>query len=298
MSNKETGFIGKEVTLGFGKGFYDSHQKGFSELRDLDSRSEMGDFKNLYHGGSNERLMPTRKELEDRNFMIGLWGYIQTKSKCNHMDGFRYVSTKDICPTKIAKHIMNLSKEENSDIYINKLVSRPTITKGIKYLKDNGYILEKVDGSVVFTEYKGTYYRLKNEDVFNYYTLLENEFLKTLISTLSQDVIRVYLLYYGFNTKEKVGQCYLNQDEILARIGLSNSGKNYKKLRYINAVLRAMGLIEQKYRIERDVTGREINRKLITTAPYYFDTKLFIEIQSGLLLDTNRKETTIEYIAV
>ena len=297
MSNKEAVFKGQASTLAFGEDLYNSHQKGFTEVRELGGCSEFGVFPNFYDG-SNERLMPTGEELKDKNFMVGLWGYIQSKSKCNHMDEFRYVAKKDISPTKIAEHITNFLKENGGDIYINKPVTRPTINKGIKYLKDNGYILEEVKGSEVFKEYKGTYYKLKNKDVFNYYVLLENEFLKTLISTLSQDVIRVYLVYYSFNTKEKVGQCYLKQHEILARIGLSNSGKNYKKLRHINAVLRAMGLIEKKYKIERDVTGREISRKLITTAPYYFNTKLFREVHGGLLLDTNKKETTIEYMAI
>ena len=124
------------ATLAFGEDLYNSHQKGFTEVRELGGCSEFGVFPNFYDG-SNERLMPTGEELKDKNFMVGLWGYIQSKSKCNHMDEFRYVAKKDISPTKIAEHITNFLKENGGDIYINKPVTRPTINKGIKYLKDN-----------------------------------------------------------------------------------------------------------------------------------------------------------------
>lgn len=244
----------------------------------------------------NERLMPTGEELMDKNFLIGLWGYIQANSKANLMDGYRYINVKCLIPTEVIKYVNNLSKDKNSGQYFNKPITRPTIIKGINYLKENGYIISEVKGDEVMGGYKGLYYKVNNDDVFKYYVLMENDFISAITSTLSQDTIKVYLIYYSFNINNQ--KCYLNQDEILRRVGLSASGKNYEKLRHINAILRTLGLIQQEYMIERDVTGREVNRKIVTTAPFYWNTRLYIETKKEMELGVSFRGNSIEYIKI
>lgn len=248
--------------------------------------------------GNNERLMPTGIELSDKNFYISLWAYLQTYSRCNHADGFRYISKKNLSPSKIVDYISNLSRK-GTNKYINKPLSRPTVIKGIKYFKEREYILEEVDGEIIQKELKGKkYYRIQNENVFKYYVLLENEFLKTLLSTLSQDAFRVYLIYYSFNEYNEMGKCFLPQEEILRRVGLSSSGKNFEKLRHINTILRACGLIEQEYQITRNFDGVEIKRNLITKAPLYWNTKLYTEVVKSLENKEILDETIIEYVKI
>lgn len=231
--------------------------------------------------GNNERLMPSGKELSDKEFYVGLWTYLQTNSKSNQVDGYRYVEKRLLSPTKIIEFITNTSKTKQGT-YINKPITRPTVMKGIDLLIKRGYIMDVVDGEVVMGDLSGReYYRLQNDDVFQYYVLLENEFLKTLLSTLSQDAIKVYLVYYSFNHLDTVNPCFLTQEEILRRVGLKKSGQSLEKLRHINTMLRTCGLIEQDYMITKE-NGVEIKRNLVTKAPLYWNTRLYEETQKAL----------------
>lgn len=231
--------------------------------------------------GNNERLMPSGRELGDKEFYIGLWTYLQTNSKSNQTDGYRYIEKSLLSPTKIVEFITNTSKTKDGT-YVNKPITRPTVTKGIDLLIKRGYIMDVVDGELIMGDLSGKeYYRIQNDDVFQYYVLLENEFLKTLLSTLSQDAIKVYLIYYSFNYVDTVNPCYLTQEEILKRIGLKKSGQSLEKLRHINTILRTCGLIEQDYMITKE-NGVEIKRNLITKAPLYWNTKLYEEAQRAL----------------
>lgn len=231
--------------------------------------------------GKNERLMPSGEELEDREFYIGLWTYLQTNSKSNQIDDYRYIEDKLLSPTKIRNHIYNTSKSKDG-YYTKKQITRPTIVKGIKLLAKRGYIIDIVDGEDVMGSLRGKkYYKLLNDGAFRYYILFENEFLKTLLSTLSQDAIKVYLVYYSFNSVDCINPCFLNQGEILKRIGLKMSGNNLEKLRHINTTLRACGLIEQDYLITKE-DGVEVKRNLITKAPLYWNTRLYEEVQNEI----------------
>ena len=63
--------------------------------------------------GKNERLMPTSKELGDKEFYIGLWTYLQTNSKSNQLDGYRYIEKSLLSPTRIVDFITNKSLKSN-----------------------------------------------------------------------------------------------------------------------------------------------------------------------------------------
>lgn len=241
---------------------------------------------------NNERLLPSGEELMDKKFYVGIWCYIQAHSKCNHTDGFRYISDKDLSATKISAAICNLSKGKGSDVYFHKPLDRKNVSTKINYLKDKKYILEKVDGSVVGEGYSGTYYRIKNEDAFKYYILLENEYLESLYSGLSQDALKLYFLYYSFNTGETEGECFLNQDEILKRIGLTTTGANYEKLRFLNHHLKQLGLIKVYKKIDR-TNGRKTKEKNITIAPFYWKTSYYINLKGK---KTTYDNVTYEYI--
>lgn len=232
--------------------------------------------------GNNERMLPSgNKELEPITVLI--WAYLQSNSKCNHMDEFRYVAKKDATTKKIKEEIASLKKIKGSKGYINKTIDDKTIRKHIKIIEDIGLIVEEVDGSEVIGGYKGKYYRLKNLDAFKYYVLLENEFTRALIGTLNDFTLSLYLVYYGFNASDNCnGLCYLNQDVILERMGFSASGQNLDKLRFANALLRSNGLIRQAYEITKDSNGREVKRKLITVVPKYWETKLYDEVKRGI----------------
>lgn len=232
--------------------------------------------------GNNERMLPSgNKELEP--IIVLIWAYLQSNSKCNHMDEFRYVAKKDATTKKIKEEIASLKKIKGSKGYINKTIDDKTIRKHIKIIEDIGLIVEEVDGSEVIGGYKGKYYRLKNLDAFKYYVLLENEFTRALIGTLNDFTLSLYLVYYGFNASDNCnGLCYLNQDVILERMGFSASGQNLDKLRFANALLRSNGLIRQAYEITKDSNGREVKRKLITVVPKYWETKLYDEVKRGI----------------
>ena len=75
--------------------------------------------------GNNERLMPSGRELGDKEFYIGLWTYLQTNSKSNQVDGYRYVEKSLLSPTRIVDFITNTSKGKDGS-YINKPITRPT----------------------------------------------------------------------------------------------------------------------------------------------------------------------------
>lgn len=233
-----------------------------------------------YERPSNERLLPTDIEtLGNKQFLYGLWMYLQSISKCNHIDGYRYVKVRSVNYSNISSIISNLSKDNVSDSYFNKPISIPTIKKGIKYLLASGLIVDIVDGANVFENYSGEYYKLKNW--FNYYVLMEESFITMLLKNLSQDAIKVYMVYYSFNFQEQEGICYLNQDEILKRIGLSNSGQNQKKLWHINDELVVLGLIE-KYQLITRVSGREVKRKNVIKAKLYWRTRLYDDMKKEI----------------
>lgn len=236
----------------------------------------------------NKRVLPTGKELKDKKFYIGLWTYIQYVSKCNHSDDYRYVNKKDLLPNKVAKVLSNLSKENKTGEFVQKKVSAPSIRKGIQYLIDNGYIVGEVDGSEVFEGYDGLYYKIKNKDVFDYYVLLDNDFIEKLLKTLTQDELKAYLFYYGWNRNKNIGTCKLKRGEVLSRIGFSNARANRDKLRHIDSKLREYGLIQQKKECVKDsLTGEYVASVIVTSIPFYWDSELFVqEVDSDF--DTSR----------
>lgn len=244
---------------------------------------------------NNERLIPSGKELMDKKFFVAIWSYIQTHSKCNHSDGYRYISEKDLSIVKMSKCINNLSRQSENSSYSNKAFDRKTLKNKIDYLKEKKYILEKVTSSTLGSDYKGDYYRIRNDDVFQYYILLENEFLESLHTRLSQDGLKLYFLYYGFNKCSTEGECYLNQDEILKRIGLTKTGANLKKLRYLNHHLKQLGLIKTYKKICKDGMGRKIKEKNITIAPLYWKTSYYINLKGK---KTTCDNLTYEYIEI
>lgn len=222
---------------------------------------------------NNERLIPTGSLLADKKFSIGLWLYIQNLSKYNHIDDNRYIK-KDLLNSTMLMPACKLIKEGEGKKFNITPASRNTITKYINHLKDTGYIVGEVDGSRVFDGYTGTYYEVKNKDAFDKYVLLGNDFLEILLENLSQEAIKVYLIYYSYNCKKSEGICYLNQSEILNRIGLCANTRNLTKLRYINKQLESLGLIfTEKQYIKQ--FGVVVKTKISTKAPFYWNTKIY-----------------------
>ena len=161
----------------------------------------------------------------------------------------------------------------------------------MKYLKDMNFIVGVVDGNEVIEGYKGEYYKIKNRDTFEYYIKMNVDFIKMLSRSLAQDAIKVYMVYYSFNKDEVEGQCFLTQEQILGRIGLSKSGDNCEKLTYINIILEELGLIERYVKIQRE-NGREVKRNNIIVAPLYWKTKLYDRLQK--MLETKGEIVTRE----
>lgn len=270
------------------------NKKSFEEI--IQELEFSGDKPRKYERGNNERILPSgNKELEP--LTVSIWAYLQVKSECNHIDEFRYVAKKHVTTKKIKEEITSLKKNKDEKVYMCKTIDDKTIRKHIKIMKRIGLIVGEVDGSMVFGDCKGRYYKLKNDDAFKYYVLLENEFTRALLETLNDFTLSLYLVYYGFNTTDSCnGLCYLNQDVILERMGFSPSGQNLDKLRYANALLRNNGLIRQAYEITKDNNGREIKRKLITVAPKYWETKLYDEIKSGIRKFNKGDKAIKEYL--
>ncbi|MDM0859540.1 hypothetical protein ACV3SO_13785 [Clostridium perfringens] len=236
--------------------------------------------KRSYEKPNNERLLPTESLfLEDKRFSYGLWMYLQSISKGNNVDGYRYVNIRDIKLNNLINYIFNLTKDKERDCYLNKKISKPTLKKALNYLKEIGLIIDVVDGKEVMGGYKGKYYRIKNR--FKRYVLMENDYLKILLRYLSQDSIKVYLLYYSFSNQYGESICFLNQETILERIGLSASGQNFKKLWHINNELEKFGLIT-KYQEIYKREGREFKRKNIIKANWYWETELYHIMQKEL----------------
>lgn len=230
---------------------------------------------------NNERLVPTDDTLADKNFSISLWIYFQVISKSNLVDGFRYVK-KDRTTLPWLRSTSRTLKKCSEHGFSLQPVSINTASKQFKYLKEQGYVLGECEGSTVLEGYKGQYYRINNTDVFKYYTLMEVEFLEYLNSKLSNEALKIYLLYYSFNTKHEERECYLHQEEILKRVGFSKGGKNYDKLRFINKQLMDLGLItiDKKYEYNN---GVKIKEKNTTTAPLYWKTTLYSKLKRGEL---------------
>lgn len=226
---------------------------------------------------NNERLIPTGDILADKNFSISLWLHLQIESKANLVDGFRYVKKSETTISNMRLASKNLRKCPKKG-FKNSQASANSVSSQFKYLKEQGYILGECDGSEFFKDYKGIYYRMKNTDVFKYYTLMEVDFLEYLLTELSNDALKIYFLYYSFNSKNKENACYLNQDAILERVGLSPCGDNRTKLRFINKQLLDLGLItiDKQYKCKYGVEIKEINT---TTAPLYWKTTLYSDMK-------------------
>ncbi|MGG5460293.1 hypothetical protein [Clostridium sp. B9] len=236
--------------------------------------------KRNYKKTNNERLLPTEGLfLEDKRFSYGLWIYLQSISKGNHVDEYRYVSVKEVKLNNLVNYIFNLTKNKERNYYLNKKISKPKLKKDLEYLKEIGLIIDIVDGNEVMEGCRGKYYRLKNK--FKRYILMENNYLKILLRYLSQDSIKVYLLYYSFSNQYGESICFLNQESILERIGLSVSGQNFKKLWHINNELEKFSLIVKYQKIyKRD--GKEFKRKNIIKAKWYWETELYHTMQKEL----------------
>lgn len=230
---------------------------------------------------NNERLIPTDDTLADKNFSISLWVHFQVVSKSNLVDGFRYVKKDETTIKTLRLASKNLKKCSEKGFKIAQ-ASTNLVLKQFNYLKEQGYILGECEGSTVLEGYKGQYYRINNTNVFKYYTLMEVEFLEHLVTRLSNEALKVYLVYYSFNTRNKENHCYLNQEDILKRVGLSSCGDNRTKLRFINKQLMDLGLIEIDKRYKNKY-GVKIIEKNITIAPLYWKTTLYSDIKTGRL---------------
>ncbi|MBX9185676.1 helix-turn-helix domain-containing protein [Clostridium sp. K04] len=235
-----------------------------------------------YEKPNNERLLPTTKEtLGEKKFLYGLWLCLQEMSKGICTDNFRYVKVDEVNNSALANRITAMTRPKGSKEYYEKPIDRRTVAKGMKYLKDMNFIVGVVDGNEVIEGYKGEYYKMKNRDTFEYYIKMNVDFIKMLSRSLTQDAIKVYMVYYSFNRDEVEGQCFLTQERILERIGLSKSGDNCEKLTYINIILEELGLIEKYVKIQRE-NGREVKRNNIIVAPLYWKTKLYDRLQKVL----------------
>ena len=190
-----------------------------------------------------------------------------------------------------------MTRPEGSKEYFNKTIDRRTVSKGMSYLKDIDLIVGIVDGNEVIEGYKGKYYKLKNRDVFAYYVKMNVDFIGMLNKSLTQDAIKVYMVYYSFNVGEVVGRCFLTQEQILERIGLSMSGDNCRKLTYINTILEELGLIEKYVEIHRK-NGQEVKRKNIIITPLYWKTKLYDKLQKRLEVKEKKAIEEIELVKI
>lgn len=243
-----------------------------NDFNNILATGEVEELEENYTRPNNERILPTdATTLGNKKFPYALWMYFQSVSNYDFGDSERYLKKKIFNIKNISYMISSLCKDVKSNSYFGKLISKPTITKGIKYLVHNEFIR--------FTDDKERYCKMKNW--FQYYVLMENNFIKMLLKTLTQDAIKVYLLYYSFNTQEQEGKCYLTQEEILHRVGLSYSGQNLHKLWYINNELEALGLIK-KYQIIHRFSGEDIHKKNITVAVLYWKTQLYRDMWTEL----------------
>lgn len=268
----------------------------FTQCNNNNMNEEVED--KIYCRPSNERLLPTTEEtLGEKRFLYALWMYLQSVSKGSIINEYRYVNVKDVNCSTLAEKITLLSKVAGDKEYLNKKITRQTISKGMKYLIDQGFIVGIVDGNQVFEGYKGSYYKLKNRNAFKFFVYMENDFINKLISVLPQDAIKVYMVYYSFNRGDIEGECYLTQQQILQRVGLSASGQNHEKLTYINVILERFGLIEKYVEVYKK-DGREVKRKNIIVAPLYWTTELYAKLQEEKQIKNNYMNYIVERIKV
>lgn len=201
----------------------------------------------------NSRIIPTTKEiLEDKKLSIGIYTKLQIESRHNDVDIHRYIYGDEINVTQWAKELK---------------LSRPTFNKGLKYLIETGIIRRfEIEGR------KG--YKICNK--FEKFLLFDREFLNALLNIGSNNLIKVYFVYYKYSMV--YGSCKLTQENILKEIGYSSVSENNKRMvKDINLALEKLGLIE----IERICKREQGSTKtlLVVSAPIYYDTSYYKEMK-------------------
>lgn len=201
----------------------------------------------------DSRIIPTTTELlGDKKFNIGIYTKMQIESRHNDIDIHRYIYDYEINVSQWAEELK---------------LSRPTFNKGLKYLIETGIIKK-------FETEENHGYKICNR--FDKYLLFDRSFLKSLLNVGSNNLIKVYFVYYKYSMV--YGSCRLTQESILKEIGYSGISKDNKKMiKDINLVLEKLGLIE----VERICTREKGSTKtlLIITAPVYYETSFYKDIE-------------------
>lgn len=233
---------------------------------------------------NNERLMPSsggndKDILNNKKFNVMLWALIQIKSYSTVIDtDVRYIKKSSINFSLLAKKI-NLMKNIEGD-YIKKSTNRNKVARDFKYLIEIGLIKE-TNETLYYGDKEGDYYEIKNLNAFRRYNLFQVDFLKALSKNLSEEELRVYMVYYGFlSQREEIefnanSICFLSQEQILKRAGYYYNGNNAHKLRAINLSLKEKGLI-YKTNIKMIIKDKTVQKQVVFIIPYWM-TKFYKE---------------------
>ena len=203
----------------------------------------------------NSRIIPTTKKIwEDKKLSIGIYTKLQIESRYNDMDIHRYIYDDEINVTQWSKELK---------------LSRPTFNKGLKYLIDTGIIRRfEIDGR------KG--YKICNK--FEKFLLFDREFLNALLNIGSNNLIKVYFVYYKYSMV--YGICRLTQAKLLQEIGYSSVSENNKvMLKNINLALDKLGLIDIQRTAKRE--RGKTKTLLEITAPIYYETSYYKSIKEN-----------------
>lgn len=162
--------------------------------------------------------------LDNKDFSYELYGYLQHISyydkECNKQ--FRKVYTDDFS-------IRNASKALR--------MGTQKVQRHLKYLREIGFVTEEK-----FEDSYGKYHKLPKLDCSTYTKLdFENKLIKKLFYGCNEYAVRVALLYKAYCDVYQT--CYLTIEQICEKIGLSQQGYCYMKIKTINSMLCEMGII-------------------------------------------------------
>lgn len=169
-----------------------------------------------------QKRFPATTSLDEKTFLndnkidAELYAYLQTQS-------YPDIETKE---TRVFKKNLPSQKDIAEKIFN---VSRNTIVNHLKYLKDQGYIIDK-----------GDYYLLPNkEEIFFKIPL---DLLNFFIDTLKEPVIKTYI-YLGQRFNYKPHDYVFTEREIAEHIGVDYNN-NSKKIAHYLIALENLGLIK------------------------------------------------------
>ena len=201
----------------------------------------------------NRRLPTGKGVMEDKRFNDIVYAYLQSISYGFDRSKLRYIYDNQLNYTRIAKELkMNLK----------------TLKSKIKYLFDNGYLVEGMEG-----KYK-VYYL---PDLNKYYFLIPVDTLKYLIDISNENVIMVYS-YLGQLKQAMKDKSYFTKNKLLMLLGykikarvngevIERASTHQRDWERINNILdlleNKLGLIET--RCEKEYIGEN------TVSKYYFN---------------------------